>query len=198
MAQFDPKGLDYVLPKSVEALLEQRYKTSTAMATTAALFVVALMSLAQLAAASESQSSAWEALRFFIYVAIGSNIITVACSLWTISGVAEVPSNAQWVAMNSVKSWPYKHAARLPLPATVSIREEYELLTNFGMETHYRWQILGAGVWYLVGLFSTFLALDIWLWVSQSTGVAAAVTVVLIPGCAAVVAPLFSIGLSSL
>ena len=156
------------------------------------------MSLAQLVASSDSQSAAWEALRFFVYAAIGANLITVTCCLWTISGVAEVPSNAQWVAMCDENSWPYKQAAHQPLPPSVSIRNEHQLLVKFGMENHYRWQVLGAGLWYLIGLFLTFAALIMWIWLSQSTAVAAAVTVVLAPGCIGVAAPLFAVGFSNL
>ena len=152
------------------------------------------MSLAQLVASSDSQSAAWEALRFFVYAANGANLITVTCCLWTISGVSEVPRNAQWMAINNENSWPYKHAAHKPLPDLKSIGNENQILIRFGLAQHYVWQLLGAGLWYLIGLFLTFAALFIWIWLSQSAAVAAAVTVVLAPGCIGIVAPLVAVG----
>lgn len=167
-------------------MVDEEYKIASSIAITAALFAAVLMSLAQMVLANDNPSAAWEALRFFVYTAISSNLVAAGCCLWTIYALSDLPYKAQRLAMRDKQSWAYK-AANGEL-FDDNIGDPKTLLKSFGADDYW-WQSFGAICWYMLGLLLTFLALITWMWLSQSTAVAAAVTVVTIPGVVGLVYP---------
>jgi hypothetical protein len=145
----------------------------------AALFAGILMSLAQMVLNTDNSSAAWETLRFFVYSAISSNLVAAGCCLWTIYALSDLPYKAQKLAMSDKQSWAYRAGSGESFGNEIS--HPRILLKDFGADDYWL-QSFGAACWYILGLLLTLLALITWMWVSQSTAVAAAVTVMTIPG----------------
>jgi hypothetical protein len=55
------------------------------------------------------------------------------------------------------------------------------LLVVFGMSRRYTWLDWGAAVWILLGYINTFVALSMWIWLTQTHMVAGALMVVIAP-----------------
>jgi hypothetical protein len=145
------------------------------------------MSLAQMVINNDNSSPAWEALRFFVYAAICSNLVAAGCCAWSIFALDDVAVKAQILAMTDKSSWPYRVANGEPIGQ--EINDEEALLKAFGADPYW-WQAFGALGWYMFGLLLTFSALVTWMWVSQSKSVAIGVTVVAVPGMAGLVYPI--------
>jgi hypothetical protein len=202
------------LPASVGALAEAEYRIASTIAITvrdykhwisltdksrifsflgiilvvqAALFAGILMSLAQMVLNTDNSSAAWETLRFFVYSAISSNLVAAGCCLWTIYALSDLPYKAQKLAMTDKQSWAYRAGTGESFGNEIS--HPRVLLKDFGADDYW-WQAFGAALWYMLGLLLTFLALITWMWTSQSTAVAAAVTVMTIPGVVWLVYPI--------
>jgi hypothetical protein len=144
------------------------------------------MSLAQMVLTNNNSSAAWEALRFFVYAAICSNLVAAGCCLWSIFALDDVAVKAQLLAMTDKDSWPYRVANGEPIGQEINDPEA--LLKAFGADPYW-WQEFGALGWYMFGLLLTFAALITWVWVSQSRSVAIGVTVVAVPGVTGLVYP---------
>jgi hypothetical protein len=153
----------------------------------AALFAILLMLMAQMVINYNPTSPAWEALRFFVYAAINSNLVAAGCCAWTIFALDDVAVKAQMLAMTDRDSWPFRVANGEPIGQEINDREA--LLKAFGADSYW-WQAFGAGVWYIFGLFLTFSSLITWMWVLQSKSVAIGVTVVAVPGMMGLVYPI--------
>jgi len=145
------------------------------------------MSLAQMISGTDITDPPWEALRFFVYAAICSNLVAAGCSLWTIFALDNVAVKAQRLAMADNRSLPYKVLAGQPIGREIHDRKL--LLKLFGADPYW-WQSFGAMIWYMLGLLLTFMALITWMWVSQSKAVATGVTVMATQGILGLVYPI--------
>jgi hypothetical protein len=135
----------------------------------------------------DNSSPAWEALRFFVYAAICSNLVAAGCCAWCIYALDDVAVNAQILAMTDKFSLPHRVANGESIGQEINDPEA--LLKAFGADPYW-WQAAGAFGWYMFGLLLTFAALITWIWVSQSKSVAIGVTVVAVPGITGLVYPI--------
>lgn len=145
-----------------------------------ALFAGALVSLAQLVATDDTKSSAWDALRFFVYTAISVNLSATALALIIIKLCTDLPCLAQQRMLTEPSSWPSRCAYGEPLPLRL-LGDPVQMLVEFGMSRRYNALDWGAAVWIIIGHINTFAALTLWVWLTQSYVVAAASMVMIIP-----------------
>jgi hypothetical protein len=127
----------------------------------------------------------WGALRFFIYSAVILNLSGTFLSFMAIKMCTDLPHHAQQMVLLDEKSWPSLVARGETLSKRL-LTDHWLLLKEFGMSSRYK--PMDALFVYIVifgGLY-TFVAVIIWIWLTESYAVAGATMVTVVPAVASV------------
>ncbi|KIM22165.1 hypothetical protein M408DRAFT_293276 [Serendipita vermifera MAFF 305830] len=166
---------EYVLPNTVKSWVDGLSSSASSVAVTTALFAGVMASFAQLVATVENTSAAWEALRFFTFASIITNLVAAMCAMYAMWMYAELPGKAQRLLLDP-DSWPSRMARGEPLSHDL-LMNEYNLLEAFGIYKSHMTIISGVFLWAMGGVTTFFTTFAIYVWLTQSIAVAGSLTI---------------------
>lgn len=129
-----------------------------------------MLTLAQIVAsdANVQESAAWTALQVFTYGSIISNITTAMLALLAVIFCTELPFQAHSRGLQMKDSWPSRLVHNEEWSThQVNLTSFPVLFDQFGMSKFYKWVIWGQLAWLTLSIVLTFLAMVIWIRLSQ-------------------------------
>jgi hypothetical protein len=142
-----------------------------------------MAAIAQIVAANDAdKSAAWETLRFFVYSSVVTNLTSAAISLIVLEIFSFSSTDAQWCALNSSKSWPFRIAQGELLPMHI-LQADGQLLQQFGIGSHYNIGrfIQISIIWRFAGIILSIVGIWLWICLTASKVIVAAMSVVIFP-----------------
>ncbi|KIM22163.1 hypothetical protein M408DRAFT_333063 [Serendipita vermifera MAFF 305830] len=179
-ARIDAHSANYVLPSTVKSWVEGLNSAASSVAIVTAMFAAVMASLAQFIAVDENDSAGWDALRFFTFAAIITNLVAAMCAMYAMWIYAELPGKAQRLLLNP-DSWPSRVARGEPLSRDL-LMNEYNLLAAFGVYKSHLGIMSGVAIWTMGGVATSFTSFSIYVWLTQSKAVAGSLMIFVVGG----------------
>jgi hypothetical protein len=123
----------------------------------------------------------WRVLRWFMYAGVFVDLGGTASAIAIVNMASSAPVTARSLAIQDVNSLPREILTEgNSIPASLLLEtNEMSLLREFGMST--RWAIAGWHMWISFTFGSIFIVTSLWIWLTESTGVAAALMPIVLP-----------------
>lgn len=181
---------DYELPPVVKCRVDGNYQLANAVAIVSTLFAAVMIGVGQIITPPPEDTIAWEAVVALTYSSVIANLASAMCALWVMAMCSDVPQKAQFLVISNPESWPARVRNGEGLTQDL-IRDDYDLLTAFGMYRSYPWMEYGEILWLIIGLMLMFAAIMTWSWVSQSRAVAGVILAFIVPALLFALYPLW-------
>lgn len=152
------------------------------------MFAAVMALLSQFIAPVVNSSPAWEALRFFTFAGIITNLVAAMCAMYAMWMYAELPGKAQRLLLDP-DSWPSRIARGEPLSHDLFM-DGYNLLAAFGVYKSHIGVISGVLLWTLLGVMTSFTSFTIYVWLTQSKTVAGSLMLFIVGGAFAFLYPI--------
>lgn len=151
-----------------------------------------MANFAQIIAPRTEDSAGWEAMRFFTYGGMITNLIAAMFSMYAMWMYADFPQRCHYLCITEEDSIPAR-VAKGELLSEESILDEYKMLQEFGIYKVHKMVAGGAALSTTIGLLLTFMSITTYIWLTLSQAVAGSLMIFIIPGLFGLGYPLISI-----